>query len=226
MVHAHGQGAAETNAAFARARELANGVENPAERFPAYYGLWTGAYDRADLASMRELAQRFQLDAERWPGSPELGIAHRVFGITCWFEGDFLGAREHLASALSNYDHERDRHMVKGYAWDPGIPAMFYFALVSWALGDVRHPADQIDEALRVAAKGGHVRHLPMRTLSPPCSQLSTATLARSRSTQKLCLLSHASMHFRNLSRWEHLSLAGRTGAVGPAMARAKCVTV
>jgi predicted ATPase len=68
-----------------------------------------------------------------------------------------LGAREHLASALSNYDHERDRHMVTGYAWDPGIPAMFYFALVTWALGDVRHAVDRIDEALRVAAKGGHV---------------------------------------------------------------------
>ena len=157
LVHARGQGAAETNAAFARARELASGVDNPAERFPAYYGLWTGAYNRADLASMRELAQRFQFDAERWPGSPELGIAHRVFGITCWFEGDFLGAREHLASALSNYDHERDRHMVTGYAWDPGIPAMFYFALATWALGDVRHAVYQIDEALRVAAKGGHV---------------------------------------------------------------------
>ena len=157
LVHARGQGAAETNAAFARARELASGVDNPAERFPAYYGLWTGAYNRADLASMRELAQRFQFDAERWPGSPELGIAHRVFGITCWFAGDFLGAREHLASALSNYDHERDRHMVTGYAWDPGIPAMFYFALATWALGGVRHAVDQIDEALRVAAKGGHV---------------------------------------------------------------------
>jgi predicted ATPase len=68
-----------------------------------------------------------------------------------------LGAREHLASALSNYDHERDRHIVTGYAWDPGIPAMFYFALVTWALGDDRHAVDQIDEALRVAAKGGHV---------------------------------------------------------------------
>jgi predicted ATPase len=91
LVHARGQGAVETNEAFARARELASGVDNPAERFLAYYGLWTGAYNRADLASMRELAQRFQFDAERWPGSPELGVAHRVFGITCWFEGDFFG---------------------------------------------------------------------------------------------------------------------------------------
>jgi tetratricopeptide (TPR) repeat protein len=157
LVHARGQGVPETNAAFALARELASGVDDPAERFPAYYGLWTGAYNRADLVSMRELAQHFLRDAERWPGSPEAGIANRVCGITCWFEGDFLRARQHLASALANYEHERDRHMFAAYAWDPGIPAMFYFALVVWALGDVRRAVDQIEEAVCIAAKGGHV---------------------------------------------------------------------
>jgi hypothetical protein len=34
---------------------------------------------------------------------------------------------------------------------------MFYFALVAWALGEVRRAVDQIDEALRVAVEGGHV---------------------------------------------------------------------
>ena len=38
--------APETSAAFARARELAGLVEDPSERFSAYYGLWVGHLTR------------------------------------------------------------------------------------------------------------------------------------------------------------------------------------
>jgi hypothetical protein len=122
---------------------------------------------------MRQLAQLFLRDIEVSPRSPEAGIAHRICGITCWFEGKFQGAREHLECALTNYDHERDRHMVAGYAWDPGIPAMFYNALAVWTLGDVERAVRQINEALRVAAKGGHVPTLvyanTCATVPPRC---------------------------------------------------------
>ena len=49
-----GYQAPETSAAFARARELANQVEDTAERFSAYYGLWVGHLTRGETAPMRE----------------------------------------------------------------------------------------------------------------------------------------------------------------------------
>jgi hypothetical protein len=43
MIHARGYSAPETTAAFARARELTAGIEDAAERFSIYYGLWVGS---------------------------------------------------------------------------------------------------------------------------------------------------------------------------------------
>jgi len=157
LVHAKGQSAPETNAAFTRARKLAAGVEDASERFPAYYGLWTGSYNRVDLTSMRELAEACLHDVRRWPGSPEAGIAHRVSGITSWFQGDYPGARVHLEQALAAYDHERDHHMVAGFAWDPGVPAMFYLAVVLWTVGEVDRSVGLMEQALNLALGSGHV---------------------------------------------------------------------
>ena len=43
LIAARGHHAYETTAAFARARELAAGIEDAPERFPIYYGLWVGS---------------------------------------------------------------------------------------------------------------------------------------------------------------------------------------
>ena len=44
--------------------------------------------------------------------SPEAGIAHRSYGMTRWFQGDFVGAREHVEQVLTIYDHDRDRELA------------------------------------------------------------------------------------------------------------------
>ena len=59
LIAARGHHAYETTAAFARARELAAGIENAPERFPIYYGLWVGSLTRAELTPMREMAEVF-----------------------------------------------------------------------------------------------------------------------------------------------------------------------
>src|SRR5262249_37650233 len=127
LLHARGQSAPETAAAFARARELAAGGEDATERASVYYGLW--ARSRTELTQAREVAEAFLSDAQRWPGSPEFSIAHRVFGWTCWFQGDYISARAHLEQALAIYDHERDRHLASRFGYDVGVVAMFNLAL-------------------------------------------------------------------------------------------------
>jgi class 3 adenylate cyclase len=48
MMWSKGYAAQETKAAFTRARELGIGVQDPAERFRTYYGLWVGTYCEAN----------------------------------------------------------------------------------------------------------------------------------------------------------------------------------
>src|SRR6516165_8616703 len=63
LIWAKGHQAPETIAAFARARELANQVEDPSQRFSAYYGLWVGHLTRGEPAPMREMAELFLREA-------------------------------------------------------------------------------------------------------------------------------------------------------------------
>jgi len=157
LMATRGHHAAETAAAFARARELALGLDEAIERFSAYYGLWVGHYVRGEIVPMRELSGAFLNDASRRKGSPELGVAHRMCGVTKWFQGDFLGARSHLEEALSMYDPERDRDLAYRFGGDVGVAAMFYLALVLWPLGEVARARKLIEDGLRLVVERGQI---------------------------------------------------------------------
>jgi class 3 adenylate cyclase/predicted ATPase len=156
LLHGRGMAAMETIAAFARARELTAGVDDAGARFSAYYGLWTVSMVRADLSPMREVVAAFQSDAQHARELPALGRL-LVLGVTCWFQGDYIGARTQLTQALAAYDHERDRNLPTRFGFDVGVAAMGRLALVLWPLGEVEEPPSLLDRALRLALQSGHI---------------------------------------------------------------------
>ncbi|WP_162240943.1 adenylate/guanylate cyclase domain-containing protein [Bradyrhizobium tropiciagri] len=157
LLHGRGQANAQTIAAFARARELAAGVEDRSERLTVFYGMWVGGFTRGDLPQMRELADAFLSDVQHSPGSSEFGIANRVFGITCWFQGDYAAARVHLEKALAAYDPQRDRELASRFGYEPGVVAKFYLALVLWPLGEVDRASALAAEAFSLALPSDHI---------------------------------------------------------------------
>ena len=157
LIAAQGHHAHATTAAFARARELAAQLDDPPERFSAYYGVWVGSFTRAELAQAQETAEAFLKDATRRPGSPEAGIAHRSYGMTRWFQGDFVGARQHGEQVLTIYDRDRDRELAFKFGQDYGITAMSFLALVLWPLGELDRARRLADEAVAQALQMGHV---------------------------------------------------------------------
>jgi predicted ATPase len=157
LLHGRGMSPPETTAAFAKARELAASIEDPVERFSAYYGLWVGPFIRGNLAQMREVAEAFMRDAERSPALPEAGIAHRLLGTTCWYTGDYAGARLHLDEALARYDHARDLHLTSSFAYDQGAVAEFYLGMTLYALGEIDRGACLVEDSLGLALQGGHI---------------------------------------------------------------------
>ena len=70
LLAARGQGAPETTAAFARARESASGDKDAPEWLAADYGLWVGSYTRGELPSMRTHAAAFLSDVAARPDCP------------------------------------------------------------------------------------------------------------------------------------------------------------
>jgi class 3 adenylate cyclase/predicted ATPase len=157
LLHGRGHSQPETIAAFARARELAAGIEDPAARFSAYYGMWLVSFVRADLAPMREVAAASLHDARHSPGLPAAGRAMHVFGVTSWFQGDYVGARTHLEQALAAYDHERDHDLAPRFVFDDRVVATGWLAVVLWPLGEVDQAARLLESALSLARQSGHL---------------------------------------------------------------------
>ncbi len=157
LLHGRGHSHPETIAAFARARELAAGIEDPAARFSAYYGMWLVSFVRADLAPMREVASASLRDARHSPGLPGAGRALHVFGVTSWFQGDYVGARTHLEQALAAYENEPDRHLAPRFVFDDRVVAVGWLAVVMWPLGEVDQAARLLDSMLSLALQSGHL---------------------------------------------------------------------
>jgi predicted ATPase len=144
LIWAKGQQAPETSAAFARARELASREEDASERFSAYYGLWVGHQNRGEHVQMREMAELFLREATARPDCPEVVVAHRICGLTCWYFGDFAGAHDHYQRTIELYDPARHSDFANRFGHDPRVVTEIFDALALWVLG-------RVDEALRLA---------------------------------------------------------------------------
>jgi len=144
LIWSKGHGAPETSAAFARARELASKVEDPSERFSAYYGLWIGHYSRCEPAPMREIAELFLREATARPNRPEALVAHRIFGLTCWYLGDFSAADAHFQKTLELCDQTWHADFANRFGQNPRAATKSDDARALWPIG-------RVDEALRLA---------------------------------------------------------------------------
>ena len=156
LMWSQGFGSEEAKAAFARAHELAKTVDNAAERFDAYYGLFVGSLVRGELRLARETAETFLREAEKEKGMTEAAAASRIVGMVGLFQGDLAVARAHLDQALRIFDPERDREAKFRFGVDTGAGATVFLALTNWLLGEVG-PARKLIEAVIARA----VEHPP-----------------------------------------------------------------
>ena len=120
LIAARGYGARETSDAFAMALAAAGDRTGP-ERLAADFGLWVGAYLRGELDAMRAHAATFLADASAAPNSPEAGVAERIAGLTQWFVGAPLEARQHLERALNLFEPGRDDDLAFRFGHDAGV---------------------------------------------------------------------------------------------------------
>ena len=157
LIAARGYGAPETTEAFARAREWAYGDSDAPERLAVDYGLWVGSYVRGELPSMRTQAETFLNDIAARPDSPEAGVAHRIAGVTHWFAGEFVEAKEQLEHALTLFQPGRDDDLAFRFGHDPGIGGMIYLAHASWVLGDISRASSVF---VRIQARMAEVRQV------------------------------------------------------------------
>jgi tetratricopeptide (TPR) repeat protein len=157
LFQARGYGARETTEAFARARESAHGRKDASERLKVDYGLWAGSFVRGELHTARAHAAAFLTDVSDRPDSPDAGVAHRTVGLTHWFAGEYLEARNHLERALELFQPGRDDDLTYRFGQDAGVAAMFYLAFTLWPLGDIGRAMSLVRDAQARTAALTHV---------------------------------------------------------------------
>src|SRR5207247_867902 len=83
-----------------------------------------------ELQAVQVLADEILRLAESNGGPAALVWGHLAAGMTRYFRGELVAAREHLTCAIASYDEEH--HPLPG---DPGVMALSIAACVEWLLG-------------------------------------------------------------------------------------------
>ena len=152
-----GFAAEETKDAFARARELVGGKENPAERFPAYFAQWVRSLARGEHRRAQRVAETFLREAEEGGYATEAGFARRCLGASCCYQGKLLEAQTHLERALADYQPDRDAQTRFRFGFDTRILATANLVTTTWHLGQVERARQLAEQAVQSATELGHV---------------------------------------------------------------------
>ena len=156
LMLSRGFGSEDAKAAFTHTQELASAVDNAAERFDAYYGLYMGSLMRGELRSARETSENFLSEAEKEERMTEAAAARRSLGLACLFQGELAAGRAHFEQALRVFDPERDREAKFRFGPDAGVSAAVYLALANWLLGEAEPARNLIEEAIARAVESAH----------------------------------------------------------------------
>jgi class 3 adenylate cyclase/predicted ATPase len=148
LIAVNGFAAMEVEKAYARARALCKRLNDPPELFPTLYGLWVMHHIRGDLRTAYQLSKQLLELAQDADDRKLLMHASLLLGVTSFYMGDFLHCREHLETADSLYDPDRDRRMAVEYGVDPRVGSQSFGSWALWQLGYADQSVKKASEAL------------------------------------------------------------------------------
>jgi len=156
LVATKGYGAEEARTVYERARDLSRDVAGTHEVFPALYGLLPAYLARGELQSATEIGEKLLAVAKAARDSGlelVIGFAH---GMTLYYAGNLVSAREHFERGIAIYDPEKHASLRSHYIFDPGIGCRRSLAAVLWLLGYPDQALEQSVQAVALAERSSH----------------------------------------------------------------------
>jgi predicted ATPase/class 3 adenylate cyclase len=153
LIAVHGYSAAQTGAAFSRARVLCERLGEAEPLVATLSGEFVYYFVRGDYRMMRRLTDEARRVSERLPNPMVRLASHRLAGITAMHFGAFAEARSEFEAILQLYDGRQHRSQPVHYVHDPKVSALTYLALVLWMLGLTDEARRSSKEAFRCAAE-------------------------------------------------------------------------
>jgi predicted ATPase len=157
---AKGYAAPEVEQAYAQALALCQKTAEAPHLFPTLYGLWGFHLTRGECRTAQELGERMLRVAQQGRDGDLLVQAHQAVGLTCYFRGENLPARNHLQQALDLCRVGGHRGHAFLYGYDPAIVCLLYMAWLQWALGYAHRALQCSQEALERAQEFGYAPSL------------------------------------------------------------------
>ena len=147
LIATKGWGNPEVERAYTRARQLSEQLGDAQQLFVTLYGLWQNASTAADLGRADELAKQMAALAQR-DNDPALElVASRAMGMTTYYFGEFVSARDHSDHGFTLYNIQQHRSLIFVYGQDMGLSCLMWAGCSLWLLG---YP----DEAMKRSQKG------------------------------------------------------------------------
>ena len=147
-----GYAAPAVGKAYRRARDLCQELKEITPLFPVLWGLWMYHLVRAEHEAANELTKQL-LGVAQTTGDQDLALeANFAVGLSAFYCGELLAAREHLEKAIGAYDPERHKGLASTYGGlDPGVCCLEYVAWTLWLLGYPDQALKRADEAQPLA---------------------------------------------------------------------------
>jgi class 3 adenylate cyclase/predicted ATPase len=152
-----GQAASEVGQAYARAQELCQQVGETPQLLAVLHGLRLFHLGRAELQTARELAEQLLHLAQSMQDQPLLIEAHRGFGATLYWRGEFTLAREHLERGIALFDpqHQSAMAFVQG-----GVSTAGCLSILAWALWFLGYPDQALQRSHEAPSLARDLSHL------------------------------------------------------------------
>ena len=158
----------ESDAAWNRALELAERLDDVEYQLRALWALWTFRVLRGECRETLALARRFSTVAIRSADAGDAVVGDRMQGTSLYFLGEQAPAREHIDRALANYAAQAHRSHVIRFQLDLQTSGRRVLAQILWVQGfpdqAMRTAADNVEYARSI----GHVVSL-LNALEAAC---------------------------------------------------------
>jgi predicted ATPase/DNA-binding winged helix-turn-helix (wHTH) protein len=146
----------EIAAAWGRALEIADSLDDPDYQLRALSGLWFFHSATSQHRTALELAERLCALAARRPDANTRTVGERAVGASLHYLGDQPSARRHIERALTERDTQTHRSHVIRYQIDQGVMATVFFARILWLQGFSDQAMRAAKDSVEDAQTGNH----------------------------------------------------------------------
>ena len=156
LIATKGYQAPEVERTFTRAKDICRQLDDSPRLFAVLYGLWFFYLMKAERNMSFDTSREMLQLAQQMREERCLVDGHNIVGVTAFYHGDHLQAKDHFEESLLHYDSEKHQGCVYKYGRDAGVMSQLYGGWNLWYLGYPDRALERTTEAIILAKNHGH----------------------------------------------------------------------